>query len=56
LGEDVLDSIGQRVESEWWNAEKALRDNQQFLAKDAEFHLLPQEGRREVRRRRHQHD
>src|ERR1039458_10316710 len=43
LGEDVLDSIGQRVESERWNAEKALGDDQQLLAKDPEFHLRPQE-------------
>jgi len=45
LRENGLDSISERIEPEEWNAEEALRDDQQLFAEDAKLHLLSQERR-----------
>ena len=51
-----LESIGQRIEAEGWNAEETLGDDRQLLAEDAQLHLLSQKGGGKVGRRRDQHN
>ena len=52
--ENVSDSVGQRIEAERRDAEKALGDNRESLAQNFQLQFLPQERGREVGRRGHQ--
>jgi hypothetical protein len=54
--ENILDPIGERIESEGRDAKEALRNDQQFLAQEFELQLLSQKRGREVSCRPHQQD
>src|ERR1022692_3461091 len=56
VGENSSDSIGQRIEPERWNSEKALRDNHQLFAKNSQLHLLTEKRGGEVSHGGHQDD
>lgn len=54
-GEKTANSVSQSIEGEGRNAEKSLRNDQQFFDEDAQLHLLPQIGNSEGCRR-HQYN
>ena len=55
-GQKALHCVGQSVRAEGRNAEESLRDDEQLLGVNAQFHLLSQIGGSQGSRRGHQHD